>query len=156
MCLSFSHIWLFATLWTGDCQAPLSKEFTWQENPGVCCHSLLLGIFPTQGSNPGLLHCRQILYCLGHQGIEQFANFGFRKSWETWKLKLSSLSLSVCPSHIPSLLPSLTHSFFPSLSLSVSLSLSPVTTAKSVHFSQKVRWGLCSHQLSHPQLSGSS
>ena len=26
------------------------------------------GIFPTQGSNPGLLHCRQILYCLSHQG----------------------------------------------------------------------------------------
>ena len=25
-------------------------------------------IFPTQGSNPGLLHCRQILYCLSHQG----------------------------------------------------------------------------------------
>ena len=27
-----------------------------------------LGIFPTQGLNPGLLHCRQILYCLSHQG----------------------------------------------------------------------------------------
>ena len=26
------------------------------------------GIFPTQGSNPGLLHCRQILYHLSHQG----------------------------------------------------------------------------------------
>ena len=25
-------------------------------------------IFPTQGWNPGLLHCRQILYCLSHQG----------------------------------------------------------------------------------------
>ena len=31
-------------------------------------HSLLQGIFPTQRSNPGLLHCRQILYCLGPQG----------------------------------------------------------------------------------------
>ena len=30
--------------------------------------SLLQGIFPTQGPNPGLLHCRQILYCLSHQG----------------------------------------------------------------------------------------
>ena len=29
---------------------------------------LLQGIFPTQGLNPGLLHCRQILYCLSHQG----------------------------------------------------------------------------------------
>ena len=26
------------------------------------------GIFPTQGSNPGLLHCRRILYCLSHHG----------------------------------------------------------------------------------------
>ena len=31
------------------------------------CHSLLQGIFLTQGSNPGLLHCRQILYHLSHQ-----------------------------------------------------------------------------------------
>ena len=30
--------------------------------------SLLQGIFPPQGSNPGLPHCRQILYCLSHQG----------------------------------------------------------------------------------------
>ena len=35
---------------------------------GVGCHALLQGIFPTQGSNPGLLHCRQILHCLSHQG----------------------------------------------------------------------------------------
>ena len=30
--------------------------------------SLLQGIFPTQGSNPGLLHCRWILYQLSHKG----------------------------------------------------------------------------------------
>ena len=30
-------------------------------------HSLLWGMCLTQGSNPGLLHCRQILYCLSHQ-----------------------------------------------------------------------------------------
>ena len=29
-------------------------------------HSLLQGVFPTQGLNPGFLHCRQILYRLGH------------------------------------------------------------------------------------------
>ena len=38
------------------------------KNTGVCSHSLLQGIFPTQGSNMGLLHCRQILYHLSHQG----------------------------------------------------------------------------------------
>ena len=32
------------------------------------CHSLLQGIFPTQGSKTGLSHCRQILYCLNYQG----------------------------------------------------------------------------------------
>ena len=35
---------------------------------GVGCHSLFQGIPLTQGSNPGLLHCRQTLYCLSHQG----------------------------------------------------------------------------------------
>ena len=34
---------------------------------GWVCHSLLQGIFLTQGSNPGLLHCRRILYHLSHQ-----------------------------------------------------------------------------------------
>ena len=37
-------------------------------NTEVACHFLLQGIFPTQGSNLGLLHCRQILYCPSHQG----------------------------------------------------------------------------------------
>ena len=32
------------------------------KNIAVGCHFLLQGIFPTQGLNPGLLHCRQILY----------------------------------------------------------------------------------------------
>ena len=38
------------------------------KNIGVGCHFLLQGIFPTQGSNPGLPHCRQIPYHLSHQG----------------------------------------------------------------------------------------
>ena len=35
------------------------------------CHFLLQGIFPTQGSNLGLLHCRQTLYHLSYQGSLQ-------------------------------------------------------------------------------------
>ena len=35
---------------------------------GVGCHALLQGIFPTQRSNPGLPHCRRILYQLNHKG----------------------------------------------------------------------------------------
>ena len=38
------------------------------KNTGVSSHFLLPRICPTQGSNPSLLHCRQILYHLSHQG----------------------------------------------------------------------------------------
>ena len=38
------------------------------QNTGVGSLSLLQGIFPNQGSNPGLSHCRQILYQLSHKG----------------------------------------------------------------------------------------
>ena len=38
------------------------------QNTGVGSLSLLQGIFPTQGSNPGLPHCGRILYPLNHQG----------------------------------------------------------------------------------------
>ena len=37
------------------------------QNTGVGSLSLLQGFFPTQGSNPGLPHCRQILYQLRHK-----------------------------------------------------------------------------------------
>ena len=46
-------------------------EVTWQQqqqNTGVGSLSFLQGIFPTQGSNQGLPHCRQILYQLSHKG----------------------------------------------------------------------------------------
>ena len=38
------------------------------QNTGVCSFSFLQGIFPTQGSNPGLLHYRWILYQFSHKG----------------------------------------------------------------------------------------
>ena len=52
-----------------DCSPPGSSvhEDSPGKNTGVGCHALLHGIFPTQGSNPGLPHCRQILYHLSHQ-----------------------------------------------------------------------------------------
>ena len=43
-----------------DCSPPGSSG----KNPGEGSHSLLQGIFPTQGSNLSLLHCRRILYWL--------------------------------------------------------------------------------------------
>ena len=53
-----------------DCSLPgFSIHGIFQEgkNTGVGCHFLLQEIFPTQGLNPSLLHCRQTLYCLRHQ-----------------------------------------------------------------------------------------
>ena len=63
----FSHVQLFATPWAVACQAPLSMKFSRQEYwSGLPFPSH--GIFLAHGSNPGLLHCRQILYCLSHRG----------------------------------------------------------------------------------------
>ena len=56
-----------ATPWTVVCQAPLSMRFSKQEY-WIGLHFPLQDIFLTQGSNPGLLHCRQILYHLSLQG----------------------------------------------------------------------------------------
>ena len=47
-----------------------SMDYPWNplgQNTGVGSLSLLHGIFPTQGSNPGLPHCRQILYQLSYK-----------------------------------------------------------------------------------------
>lgn len=49
----------------GAHQAPLSMDFP-GKNTRVGCEFLLQGIFPIQGSNLGLPHCRQIPYCLSH------------------------------------------------------------------------------------------
>ena len=46
-----------------DCSSSVPGD-SGGKNTGVGSHPLLQGIFPTQGSNPDLLHCRQILYCL--------------------------------------------------------------------------------------------
>ena len=45
-------------------RGPHSPRNSPGQNTGVGSLSLLQGIFPTQGSNPGLLHCRQTLYQL--------------------------------------------------------------------------------------------
>ena len=55
----------FAILWTVACQAPLSVEFSRQEYWSVLPW-LLQGIFPIQGSNPGLPHYGQIIYRLSY------------------------------------------------------------------------------------------
>ena len=53
-----------------NCSPPASSvhEDSPGKNTGVGFYALLQGIFPTQESNPGLPHYRQILYHLSHQG----------------------------------------------------------------------------------------
>ena len=65
---SLNCIRLFVTPWTIQ---PTSYLYPWNspgKNTGEDSHSLLQRIFPTQGLNPGLLHCRQILY---HQSLQE-------------------------------------------------------------------------------------
>ena len=58
----------YPTPWTVAHQVPLSMGFPRQEYwSGLPCH-LLHGIFPTQGLNPHLLYCRQILCLLSYWG----------------------------------------------------------------------------------------
>ena len=54
-----------------DCSPPGScvHEDSPGKNTGVGCHTLLQGILLTQGSNPGLLHCRQILCYLSYREV---------------------------------------------------------------------------------------
>ena len=58
------------------------------KNTGVSCPALLQGFFPTPGSNPGLPHCRWILYCLSHQvspRILEWVAYPFsRGSFQPW------------------------------------------------------------------------
>ena len=58
-------------------------------NTLVGCHSFLQGLFPTQGSNPSLLHCRQILYYQSYQRS---------KSQETWKSRVEKMEMSLSTS----------------------------------------------------------
>ena len=75
-----------------DCSLPGSSVHgdSSGKNTGVGCHALLQGIFPIQGSNLGLPHCRQILYHLSHQGSP-----GEREKQSRYAFPLSSASFAV-------------------------------------------------------------
>ena len=63
-----SRIQLFVTPRTLQPSRPLRAWNSPGKNTRVGCHCLLQGIFPSQGWNPGLPHCRQAPYHLSHQG----------------------------------------------------------------------------------------
>ena len=77
---SLSRVWIFATPWMATCQAPLSMVFS-GKNTRVGCHLLLQGIIPSQESNPGILHYRQILCHLSHQDSPMLGLIVY-KCWE--------------------------------------------------------------------------
>ena len=81
-----SPVRLFASPWSSPGQ-----------NPGVGSLSLLQGIFPTQGSNPGLPHCRRILYRLSHQGSPRILEwvacpFSSGSSWPRNQARVSCIA----------------------------------------------------------------
>ena len=71
------------SLWPHGLHSPWNPA---GQNTGVGSHSLLQGILPILGSNPGLPHCRRILYQLSHKGspgiLECIAHpFSSKSSW---------------------------------------------------------------------------
>ena len=103
------------------------------QNTEVGSHSLLQGIFPTQGSNPGLPHCMQILYQLSYQGspILEWVAYPFSSrsspprngtrvsciagrcftSWATWDahLRAQFLPKKACRKLIPGIAAAMFH-----------------------------------------------
>ena len=76
------------------------------KNTGVGCHALLQGIFPTQGSNSGLPHCRQILYHLSRQGSTRILAgeahpFSRGSSHQGIKLGSPALQADSLPTELP-------------------------------------------------------
>ena len=88
---SESHSVLSASLWPHGLYNPWNSS---GQNTGVGSHFLLQGIFPTQGSNPGLPHCRWILYQLSHKGsptILEWVAYPF-SSKSSWLRNLTRVS----------------------------------------------------------------
>ena len=83
-----------------DCSPPGSSVHgdSLGKNTGVGCHALPWGIFPNQGLNPGLLHCRRILYRLSdHQGsprILEWVAYSFSRgsSWPRTRTGVSCIA----------------------------------------------------------------
>ena len=85
---SFSRVWLCDPM---DYISPWNSS---GQNTRLCSLSLLQGIFPTQGSNPSLPQCRQILYQLSHKGspkILEWVAYPFSSGY-SWPRNLTRVS----------------------------------------------------------------
>ena len=77
-----------------DCSLPGILQ---ARTPGMGCHSLLQRTFLTQGSNPGLLHCRQIIYGLSWISLvmKLKPQWNTMTYWSEWP-KLKTLLITMC------------------------------------------------------------
>ena len=112
LCLVAQSCPTLQTPWTVACQFLCPRDSP-GKNTGVGCHAHLQWIFPIQGLNPGLLHCRQILY-LSHQESSWNHNYD---SYTGTIFVVQSLS------QVPLLVTTWTaaHQAFPSFTISGSL-----------------------------------
>ena len=85
-CISCITGRLFTCWATGEAPWIFSPWNSPGQNTGVGSLSFLQGIFPTQGSNPGLSHCRWILYQLSHKGSPRRDYRGL----EIWRLLITT------------------------------------------------------------------
>ena len=81
-----SRVWLFGLY---RLHGLYSAQNSPGQNTGVSSLSLLQGIFPTQGSNSGLLHCRWILYKLSHKGSPRVLE------WVVYPLSFSTMDAPI-------------------------------------------------------------
>jgi len=93
-----SRVRPFATPWTRP-QEPTRFLCPWDfpgKNTGVGCHFLLQEIFPTQGLNLGLPHCRQTLYRLSYQGSITVRGLQMGEAIRKWIRKWWKEALGWC------------------------------------------------------------
>ena len=111
-CYSLSPVWLFATptRLLCPCDSPGNKT-------GVGCHFLLQGIFPTQGLNPGLLHCHLRFFTIcatreGSPGKQKIQVLFFGTFWNCfsqiflvcgWFCSCRTHRVPIIPTPLPSL-----------------------------------------------------
>ena len=96
-------IQLCPTLWPHGLHSPWNSV---GQNTGVGCLSLLQGIFPTQGSNLCLPHCRQILYRLSHQESPHTGNVIHAVVSSSLQPLALQHARPLCPSPSPEVCPS--------------------------------------------------
>ena len=97
----YSNKWKKSRSVVSDSVRPHGLYNSWNspgQNTGVGSLSLLQGIFPTQGSNPGLLHCRWILYQLSHKRSPRILEWVacMDGKWSRWRDALHQMLSGKC------------------------------------------------------------